>query len=124
MQQVEQAFVNMFGKKPAYMRPPYLETGGSVLSVMAALGYTVITDDVDSEDWNGATPAASEAKFSAAGAGGVGHVSLMHETYATTVNELTPWLLSWAKTNGLRVVTVGEFVRFLLFLLVDNLASW
>lgn len=72
MTKLEQAFVNIFGKKPAYMRPPYLETGGSVPSVMRTLGYKVITDDVDSQDWNGATAAQSESKFQSAGTSGNG----------------------------------------------------
>lgn len=94
MTKLEQAFANLFGKKPAYMRPPYLETGGSVTSVMSSLGYRIITDDVDSQDWNGATVAQSQARFQAAGTSGNGHIPLMHETYASTVNQLTPWVSS------------------------------
>lgn len=108
MTKVEQAFVNIFGKKPAYMRPPYLETGGSVPSVMKTLGYKIITDDIDTGDWNQNTVAQSQSKFTQAGASGNGHIPLMHETYDTTVNQLTPWLINWAKTNNLKIVTVGE----------------
>jgi peptidoglycan/xylan/chitin deacetylase (PgdA/CDA1 family) len=108
MQKVEQAFVNIIGKKPAYMRPPYLATGGNVLPTMKTLGYKVITDDVDSQDWNGYTPAQSEAVFTAAGASGNGHIPLMHEVYSTTVNTLVPWLINWAKANNLKIVTVAE----------------
>lgn len=108
MTKVEQALVNLIGKKPAYMRPPYLETGGQFLPTLKGLGYKVITDDVDAEDWNNKTPAQSEQKFSSAGASGNGHIPLMHETYSGTVNTLTPWLINWAKTNNLKLVTVGK----------------
>lgn len=108
MQQLEQATVNLLGVRPAYMRPPYLATGGSVLSTLGSLGYKVITDDVDAGDWNGLTPAASEQAFQSAGTSGNGHIPLMHETYATTVQELTPWLINWAQTNGLELVTIAE----------------
>ncbi|KAJ4360847.1 uncharacterized protein N0V89_001414 [Didymosphaeria variabile] len=108
MTKLETALVNIIGVKPTYMRPPYLETSGSVLSTMKTLGYRVITDDVDAEDWNGKTPAQSEAKFQAAGASGNGHIPLMHETYQGTVETLTPWLINWAKTNNLKLVTVAE----------------
>jgi len=108
MTQVEDALVNLIGKKPAYMRPPYLDTAGQTLPVLKAMGYKVITDDVDSGDWNNNTPAQSEAVFLAAGAGGNGHIPLMHEPYNSTVHELTPWLINWAKENKLRLVTVGE----------------
>jgi peptidoglycan/xylan/chitin deacetylase (PgdA/CDA1 family) len=109
MTKVEQALVNLIGKKPAYMRPPYLETGGQFLPTLKGLGYKVITDDVDAEDWNNKTPAQSEQKFQSAGAGGNGHIPLMHETYSGTVNTLTPWLINWAKSNNLKIVTVGKF---------------
>jgi peptidoglycan/xylan/chitin deacetylase (PgdA/CDA1 family) len=111
MTKVEDAFVNLIGKKPAYMRPPYLETSGQVLPVLKSMGYKVITDDVDSGDWNNKTPQQSQQVFQQAGAGGNGHITLMHETYASTVNTLTPWLINWAKQNNLKLVTVGKLPR-------------
>ncbi|KAK6074623.1 polysaccharide deacetylase [Seiridium cupressi] len=38
MTKVEQAFVDIFGKKPAHMRPPNLATSTSMLSVMQQMG--------------------------------------------------------------------------------------
>ncbi|KAK4141002.1 carbohydrate esterase family 4 protein [Dichotomopilus funicola] len=108
MTKVEDALVNLIGKKPAYMRPPYLETSGAFLPTMAELGYKVITDDVDAGDWNNQTPQQSEQAFQQAGASGNGHIPLMHETYTGTVHTLTPWLIDWAKQNGLKLVTVAE----------------
>ncbi|KAK8111901.1 family 4 carbohydrate esterase [Apiospora kogelbergensis] len=74
MQKVEQAFVNIFGKKPAYMRPPNLGTSSNMLNVMRSMGYSVITDDIDTGDWNGQSPQQSQQKFQQAGAGGNGHI--------------------------------------------------
>ncbi|KAF1834792.1 chitin deacetylase-like protein [Decorospora gaudefroyi] len=108
MTRLEQALINIIGVKPTYMRPPYLSTGGNVLSTMRTLGYRVITNDIDSEDWNRKSPQQSQQKFQQAGAGGNGHIPLMHETYSGTVNTLTPWLINWAKNNNLKLVTVAE----------------
>ncbi|KAF1843208.1 carbohydrate esterase family 4 protein [Cucurbitaria berberidis CBS 394.84] len=108
MTRLEQALVNIIGVKPTYMRPPYLATGGNVLSTMKSLGYRVITDDIDTGDWDKKTPQQSQQKFTQAGAGGNGHIPLMHETYASTVDTLTPWLINWAKNNNLKLVTVAE----------------
>ncbi|KAA8624620.1 CDA1 xylanase chitin deacetylase [Pyrenophora tritici-repentis] len=108
MTRLDQALVNIIGKKPTYMRPPYLATGGNVLPTMRTLGYRVITNDVDSGDWSGNTPQQSQQKFQQAGTSGNGHIPLMHETYASTVNTLTPWLITWAKNNNLKLVTVAE----------------
>jgi peptidoglycan/xylan/chitin deacetylase (PgdA/CDA1 family) len=108
MTKYEQAVVNIIGKKPLYMRPPYLATGGSVLPTMKKLNYRVITDDIDTGDWNNQTPQQSQQKFTQAGARGNGHIPLMHETYQSTVQTLTPWLINWATTNDLKLVTVGK----------------
>lgn len=108
MQKLEGALVSIIGKKPTYMRPPYLATGGSVQSTMQTLGYRIITDDVDSGDWNGYSVAQSQQQFTNAGASGNGHIPLMHETYQTTVTQLVPWLINWASQNNLKLVTVGE----------------
>ncbi|KAI0542611.1 carbohydrate esterase family 4 protein [Xylaria digitata] len=108
MEKVEQAFVNIFGRKPAYVRPPYLETGGQFLSVMTQMNYTVINDDIDTGDWNRNSPQQSQQLFQNAGASGLGHIPLMHETYQSTVTTLTTWLINWAKTNNLKIVTVAE----------------
>lgn len=110
MQKLETALVNIIGVKPTYMRPPYLKTGGNVPTAMRNLGYRMITDSVDSQDWNGLSVSASEQKFRSAGPStfdGKGHISLLHETYATTVRDLVPRLIKWAKENNLKMVTVG-----------------
>lgn len=117
MTKVEDALVNLIGKKPAYMRPPYLETSGAFLPTMASMGYKVITDDVDAGDWNNQTPQQSEQAFQQAGASGNGHIPLMHETYTGTVHTLTPWLIDWAAQNGLKLVTVGMLLSLSLSLL-------
>jgi peptidoglycan/xylan/chitin deacetylase (PgdA/CDA1 family) len=110
-QKLETALVNIIGVKPTYMRPPYLKTGGNVPTAMKSLGYRMITDSIDSQDWNGASASASEQKFRSAGpstSDGKGHISLMHETYASTVRDLVPRLIKWAKENNLKMVTVAE----------------
>jgi peptidoglycan/xylan/chitin deacetylase (PgdA/CDA1 family) len=109
MTKVETALVNLVGIKPAYMRPPYLETSGQFLPTMKTMDYKVITNDVDAGDWNNQSPTQSQSVFQRAGASGNGHISLMHETYAGTVNTLTPWLINWAKSNNLKLVTVGMY---------------
>ena len=110
MTRLEDALAHIIGRKPTYMRPPFLATGGNVLPTMATLGYRVITDDVDSMDWNGFTVEQSQQQFIAAGTSGDGHIPLMHETFETTVNQLVPWLLDFATQNNLTIVTVGEYI--------------
>jgi peptidoglycan/xylan/chitin deacetylase (PgdA/CDA1 family) len=108
MNRLDQAFANLVGVKPAYVRPPYLDTGGQFLPTMSSLGYTAVTMDIDSQDWNGASASQSESYFQNAGTSGNGHIPLMHETYASTVQQLTPWVIQWAKSAGLELVTVAD----------------
>ena len=108
MTRLDQAFANLIGVQPAHVRPPYLDTGGQVLPTFSSLGYTAITNDVDSQDWNGFSADQSKQVFQQAGTSGNGHIPLMHETYASTVQDLTPWLIQWAQDNGLELVTVAD----------------
>lgn len=108
MERLENAFANILGIRTNYMRPPYLQTGGEVLPTMGELGYKVITLDVDSGDWDSKTAEESQARFEEAGTSGRGHIPLLHETYESTVLELTPWLIEWAAENNLELVTVAD----------------
>lgn len=108
MNRLDAAFASILGVQPAYVRPPYLDTGGQFLPTISSLGYTAVTDDVDAQDWNGFSADQSKQQFQNAGASGNGHIPLMHETYASTVQNLTPWLIQWAGQNGLELVTVAD----------------
>lgn len=77
-------------------------------TVMRNMGYKIITWDIDSGDWNNQSPSSSLQKFQQAGAGGNGHIPLMHETVQSTATQLTGMVINWAKQNNLRMVTVAE----------------
>ncbi|KAK2764564.1 hypothetical protein FQN54_009259 [Arachnomyces sp. PD_36] len=109
MAQLETAFANILGVKPTYMRPPNGSTGGSATTALGALGYRLVTWDIDSQDWNGADAGTSQGYFEQAGTS-ASHIALMHETIQSTAEQLVPWVLEWATTNGLKMVTVAECV--------------
>ncbi|PGH05511.1 hypothetical protein AJ80_08332 [Polytolypa hystricis UAMH7299] len=108
MKRLEDALANILGIKPNYMRPPNGATGGSVIPTVSGMGYKIVTWDVDSGDWSNIPASQSQQTISQAGTGGNGHIILMHETIQSTVNELVPWVLNWAQSNNLRMVTVAE----------------
>ncbi|PGH03520.1 hypothetical protein AJ79_07355 [Helicocarpus griseus UAMH5409] len=108
MTKLENAFANILGVKPNYMRPPNGATGGSVIPTVSGMGYKIVTWDVDSGDWNNTPPQQSLQNLQNAGASGNGHIMLMHETVASTVNTLTDMVIDWATQNNLRMVTVAE----------------
>lgn len=55
----QQAIAGAGGGTPKLFRPPYGETNATVKAVAAKYGLTEILWDVDSQDWNGATPTRS-----------------------------------------------------------------
>lgn len=109
MQRLEGALNRILGGvKPTYMRPPYLATGGNVQSTLGGLGYRIITCDVDTQDWNNLSAQQSFQRLQQSGAGGNGHIPLMHETVASTPSQLAPLVINWAKQNNLKMVTVAD----------------
>lgn len=107
MARLETALANILGIKPTYMRPPNGSTGGSATSAVGAMGYRLVTWDIDTQDWNNVPVSQSQAAFEQAGASG-SHIALMHETVQSTAEELVPWVLEWAASNNLKMVTVAE----------------
>ncbi|KAJ3046777.1 hypothetical protein HK097_000523 [Rhizophlyctis rosea] len=107
IKKVDDALAKIIGAKPTYMRPPYGETNSALNEVARKLGYrAMINWDIDTEDWNGKTPAQSLAKFTAADTSG--HISLSHENYQSTVQTFLPSIIQYAKSKNLKLVTVGE----------------
>jgi peptidoglycan/xylan/chitin deacetylase (PgdA/CDA1 family) len=51
MTQLETALLDIIGKYPTYMRPPYLDIDAKTLTVLGTLGYSVIMNDLNPQDW-------------------------------------------------------------------------
>ncbi|RYY75356.1 MAG: 1,4-beta-xylanase [Gammaproteobacteria bacterium] len=69
--------------KPTLFRPPYGETNSTIQQAASALGLRVITWDVDSQDWNGAS---ASAIANANNQLQNGQVILMHDGSYTNTN--------------------------------------
>lgn len=104
----ERALVGVLGLLPTYFRPPYLAWSAGTLSVMAELGYHVITLDVDTRDWAGDYDAAKQNFLAALGWGYDSKLVLAHDIHKRTVYEFAEWMIDTAKERGYRLVTVGE----------------
>ncbi|CCF42768.1 polysaccharide deacetylase [Colletotrichum higginsianum] len=109
MTKLEDAFFDIIGKCPTYMRPPYFSWNSATLSIMKDLKYHVIRADIDTFDW----------KYSSYGnltgltlfengidAGGT--LTLCHDVQKNTAEVLLPELLRVMKENNLNGVPVGE----------------
>ncbi|KIX95030.1 uncharacterized protein Z520_09340 [Fonsecaea multimorphosa CBS 102226] len=111
----ERALVNILGKYPAYMRPPYLhcnnETG--CLNDMRDLGYHVISYAFDSGDWmtpNNLTAMTDriDQVFQRPDEQLNRMLLIQHDTIRTSAIELTKYVLDVISRRGWKAVTVGE----------------
>ena len=85
LNKTSQAIVATGAPKPTVFRPPYGESNANVQQASTALGMKLVTWDVDSQDWNGASTAsivAANNKLTN------GQIILMHDGYTTTNNAI------------------------------------
>jgi len=115
MTQLETALLNIIGRFPTYMRPPYLSTNAQALSTLGSLGYHVIQLDIDTLDWEGDYTAAYNNYVNGLDNGG--RISLSHDPLQQTVQVLAQQMLDAVRARGLRTVTVGECLG-------DAAANW
>lgn len=108
----EEAFLNIFGFYPTYMRPPYGSCERGCLDRMAGLGYHVINWNVDTQDWaHQDNIGESMANFDQAVEGDPGansYIVLAHDIHGQTVYALANYMIETALARGYQLVTVGE----------------
>lgn len=104
---VDDAIQSIIGVKPVYMRPPYGNLNHVAQNYLNDHGYKIVKWKVDTNDW--AHPHNVGASLSAyKRSGGSGFIALQHDTIESTVNDLAPRAIEYAKNNGWQLVTVGE----------------
>ncbi|KAF9879486.1 polysaccharide deacetylase [Colletotrichum karsti] len=110
MTTLEDALINIIGKYPTYMRPPYFSWNDNTLSILKALEYHVIHADVDSLDYANNAPLGNLTSVGIfeEGVNKGGSIALAHEVHQNTAEYLVPEFLRIIKEKGLNAVTVGE----------------
>ncbi len=93
-----QALQNAGAPKPTLFRPPYGETNSTINQAAQAAGLRVITWDVDSQDWNGAS---ASAIVNAVNQLQNGQVILMHDGSYTNTNAAIAQIASTLRNKGL-----------------------
>ncbi|EGD46964.1 Endo-1,4-beta-xylanase [Ruminiclostridium papyrosolvens DSM 2782] len=97
LQQCNQAIVNAGKPAPTKIRLPYLESNATIQQACSALGLTVVSPNVDSQDWNGASTQSIVNACNNLNANGN---ALMHDGYAST-NSAIPTIIQNLKNRGL-----------------------
>ncbi|KAI9361683.1 hypothetical protein DFJ73DRAFT_655726 [Zopfochytrium polystomum] len=115
MQLIEDAIKMITGARPNYFRPPFGSYNRTSADLVAAMGYThfVLWDMTPQEMSNGrdqstdADVANEKATYNNADLG-TPHVFLQHSTVAKTVSDMVPFIINWAKSKNLTMVTVAD----------------
>ncbi|KAG9122252.1 Carbohydrate esterase 4 protein, partial [Ceratobasidium sp. 392] len=103
------AIKKITGAVPAFMRPPYGEYDDEVRQVAGSLGQKVVIWDFDSGDSAGKSASQSKADYKNWLAKNPNNVlTLNHETYATTVNDVIPNVIQEIRKKGYKMVTVAD----------------
>jgi hypothetical protein len=98
LNRTNQAIQNTGAPKPTLFRPPYGEVNSTIQQAAQAAGLRVITWDVDSQDWNGAS---ASAIVNAVNQLQNGQVILMHDGSYTNTNSAIPQIASTLRAKGL-----------------------
>jgi peptidoglycan/xylan/chitin deacetylase (PgdA/CDA1 family) len=95
------------------MRPPYLSTSSTSLSVLKTLGYHVISVDIDTLDWQYNTAATIQTAVTnyENGLDAGGTISLSHDPEQTTAYTLAQAMIDYVKSKGL-VCKYPAYVRW------------
>ncbi|KAG9121652.1 Carbohydrate esterase 4 protein [Ceratobasidium sp. 392] len=103
------AIKKITGAAPAFMRPPFGEYNDEVRQVAGSLGQKVVIWDFDSGDSAGKSASQSKTDYKNWLAKNPNSVlTLNHETYATTVNDVIPYAIQQFKAKGYKMVTVAQ----------------
>jgi len=104
MTKLEDAFVNILGFFPYYMRPPYLAYNDDMLALMTSLEYHVISIDIDTEDWENLTPQTIPNAYTnyVNGIAAGGTISLSHDPLNNTANYLAGKIIDYLNANNLK----------------------
>lgn len=117
MWNVEMALNNIVGRIPTYMRPPYISCDTACSQDMNDLGYHIIYWDVNTDDYqqyNATQIQKSKDWFTGnvtnggATAQNSSSLTISHDVFEQTANNLTEHMLSTLTRLGYKAVTVGE----------------
>jgi hypothetical protein len=110
---VEEITRDIFGTIPTYMRPPFGKCNAACQADMSALGYHVITWNIDTLDYDNNTPEKIQNSVQifdlAVAPNATGkYITLEHDVHQTTVDVLAEATINTALARGYKLVTAGD----------------
>ncbi|KAF7312007.1 Carbohydrate esterase family 4 protein [Mycena indigotica] len=106
---LNQAFIDLLGVKPTFIRPPYGSYNDDVSNAATQRGQKLVNWDFDSGDSVGTSPQDSMALYDqVANKTLAATICLNHETYNSTVHQVYPYALQKLQAAGFKLVTLAE----------------
>ncbi|CAM0142844.1 hypothetical protein VKS41_002590 [Umbelopsis sp. WA50703] len=111
MTKLEDALMRVIGVKPSFMRPPYGNSNKKTTEVLNNLGYTVVTWNIDTKDYEThdlnkeMENYKNELPSSNDSAGGI---ALEHDVYEQTAEELASAAIKYVEENNYKFSTVAD----------------
>ncbi|KDQ17144.1 carbohydrate esterase family 4 protein [Botryobasidium botryosum FD-172 SS1] len=103
------ALGKILGVVPTFMRPPYGSYNDETLQVAANHKQNVIIWDFEDGDSTGSTAEQSKQDYDTLFAKNPSNIlTLNHETYQTTAEQVLPYVLNILKNKNYKLVTVAE----------------
>lgn len=121
MKMAEDAIKNVTGVIPNYMRPPYGDCNAQCAATLTSLGYTVVTWNIDSNDWryedipenwhlvSEDVMKIEDVNTTVTNNPQTGYISLQHDTLSFSVDQV-PQIIDKIKALGLQIVPVAQCV--------------
>ncbi|KAI9217869.1 hypothetical protein BC828DRAFT_239582 [Blastocladiella britannica] len=106
------ALRKILGITPRFLRPPFGRTNPETEENLRLYGIAHISKwDLDTLDWDFEnTPLADQEAVLDTASTTTGHLFVSHDMIPTTPTQLVDYMINWAKSRKLRMVTVGECV--------------
>jgi peptidoglycan/xylan/chitin deacetylase (PgdA/CDA1 family) len=111
----EMALVNIIGRWPTYMRPPYSSCDDPCRATMKALGYHIMYFDIDTDDYDLDSPdliqTAKNTFESYVGPSNTAtddFLVIAHDIHQQTAQNLTAYMLETLIAKGYKPVTIGQ----------------
>jgi len=118
---VDEALQNTIGALPAFMRPPFGEYNDLVVEVAGERNQTVVIWDFDSEDSAGKTADESKELYDdIIGQHPSTILTLNHEVYETTANDVLPYVIEKLQDAGYKMVSLADCLGQSAYQSVDS----
>ncbi|KAI8369455.1 uncharacterized protein BYT42DRAFT_584541 [Radiomyces spectabilis] len=106
---LDRQIIDITGKRPAFMRPPYGEYNDRTVDQLNNMGYTVVMWNMDTKDYETHDlKQEMDHVHRALNDNSGGYISLAHDVFEQTSTELTEQMIKELGAKGFKFVTVAE----------------